>query len=68
MEAKNNLKIIKLTDGNFMRILENGIRIGMPILLEEVGESLDPTLGPVLMKQTFVQVTLLTCIFNNYNT
>ncbi|XP_050294811.1 dynein axonemal heavy chain 6 [Anthonomus grandis grandis] len=55
MEAENNMKVIKLTDPNFMRILENGIRIGMPVLLEEVGESLDPTLGPILMKQTFVQ-------------
>ncbi|CAH1962386.1 unnamed protein product [Acanthoscelides obtectus] len=55
MEAERNLKIIKLTDGNFMRALENAIRIGMPVLLEEVGETLDPTLRPVLMKQTFVQ-------------
>nr|CAH7757603.1 unnamed protein product [Callosobruchus chinensis] len=55
MEADKNLKVIKLTDGNFMRTLENAIRIGIPVLLEEVGETLDPTLGPVLMKQTFVQ-------------
>jgi len=56
MEAQNNLKMIKLTDPNFMRVLENGVRIGMPVLLEEVGEALDPTLGPILLKQTFVQV------------
>lgn len=56
MEAQNNLKVIKLTDPNFMRVLENGVRIGMPVLLEEVGEALDPTLGPILLKQTFVQV------------
>ncbi|ERL87542.1 hypothetical protein D910_04933 [Dendroctonus ponderosae] len=54
MEGGNNLKIIKLTDSSFMRVLENGIRIGMPVLLEEVGETLDPTLAPILMKQTFV--------------
>ena len=35
-EAKNGLKIIKLTDGNYLRTLENCIRIGMPVLLEEV--------------------------------
>lgn len=58
MEGGNNLKIIKLTDSSFMRVLENGIRIGMPVLLEEVGETLDPTLGPILMKQTFVLVQL----------
>ncbi|RZC39366.1 dynein heavy chain 6, axonemal, partial [Asbolus verrucosus] len=55
MEAKNDLKIVKLTDANFMRILESAIRIGKPVLLEEVGEALDPTLAPVLMKQTFMQ-------------
>ncbi|XP_047126546.1 dynein axonemal heavy chain 6 isoform X3 [Hydra vulgaris] len=53
-EAKNGLKIIKLTDNNFLRTLENCIRIGMPVLLEEVGENLDPALEPVLLKQTFV--------------
>ena len=53
-EAKNSLKIIKLTDPNFLRTLENCIRIGMPVLLEEVGESLDPALEPVLLKQTFM--------------
>ncbi|XP_030762882.1 dynein heavy chain 6, axonemal-like [Sitophilus oryzae] len=55
LEAKNNLKIIKLTNSNFMRILENAIRLGEAVLLEEVYEALDPTLGPILLKQTFVQ-------------
>ncbi|KXJ13494.1 Dynein heavy chain 6, axonemal [Exaiptasia diaphana] len=54
-EAKNGLKVIKLTDNNFLRTLENCIRIGMPVLLEEVGETLDPALEPILLKQTFVQ-------------
>lgn len=56
MEANNSLKVGKLTDNNFMRILEAGIRIGMPVLIEEVGEILDPTLGPIMLKQTFMQV------------
>lgn len=56
-EAKNGLKVIKLTDQNFLRTLENCIRIGMPVLLEEVGETLDPALEPILLKQTFVQVS-----------
>ena len=54
-EAMNGLKIIKLTDGNFLRTLENCIRIGMPVLLEELGEQLDPALEPILLKQTFTQ-------------
>jgi len=36
MERRNGLKVIKLTDPNFLRTLENGIRIGQPVLLEEV--------------------------------
>ena len=54
-EAMNSLKIIKLTDGNFLRTLENCIRIGMPVLCEDLGEMLDPALEPVLLKQTFTQ-------------
>lgn len=53
-ETKNGLKIIKLTDPNFLRTLENSIRIGMPVLCEEVEETLDPALEPVLLKQTFM--------------
>ena len=36
MESRNGLKIIKLTDANYLRTLENAIRIGTPVLLEEV--------------------------------
>ena len=57
MEGKNGLKVIKLTDPNYLRTLENAIRIGTPVLLEEVEEMLDPSLEPVLLKQTFVQVS-----------
>ena len=39
-EAKNNLQVVKLTDGNLLRTLENSIRMGMPVLLEEIGELL----------------------------
>ncbi|XP_050398729.1 dynein axonemal heavy chain 6 [Patella vulgata] len=52
-ESKNGLKVIKLSDGNFLRTLENCIRIGMPVLLEDLAETLDPALEPVLLKQTF---------------
>lgn len=39
-----------------MRLMEACIRTGAPILLQEVGETLDPSLEPILLKQTFVQV------------
>ncbi|XP_050078309.1 dynein axonemal heavy chain 6 [Anopheles maculipalpis] len=55
MESRNELRIIKLTDGNMMRILEICIRQGFPMLIEDVQETLDPVLGTVLMKQIFLQ-------------
>ena len=55
MEKANNLHIIKLTDADFVRTLENCIQFGTPVLLENVGEELDPLLEPLLLKQTFKQ-------------
>lgn len=47
------LQVIKLSEKDFLRTLENGIRYGAPVLLENVGEELDPSLEPVLLKQVF---------------
>ena len=55
MEQKNALKIIKLTDGNYLRTMENSIRNGTPVLVEDIGETLDPALEPILQKAVFVQ-------------
>ncbi|CAL8107738.1 unnamed protein product [Calicophoron daubneyi] len=55
MEKKNNLQVIKLTNTDFVRTLENCIQFGTPVLLEGVGEELDPMLEPLLLKQTFKQ-------------
>ncbi|XP_018647924.1 putative dynein heavy chain [Schistosoma mansoni] len=55
MEKKNNLQIIKLTDSDFVRTLENCIQFGTPVLLENIGEELDPMLESLLLKQTFKQ-------------
>lgn len=37
MEKDNKLQVIKQTDENYTRIVENAIRFGYPILLENVG-------------------------------
>lgn len=55
MEKKNNLQVIKLTNTDFVRTLENCIQFGTPVLLEGIGEELDPMLEPLLLKQTFKQ-------------
>ncbi|XP_017568229.2 dynein heavy chain 12, axonemal isoform X1 [Pygocentrus nattereri] len=54
-ERENNLNVIKLTDADYMRTLENCIQFGTPLLLENVGEELDPSLEPLLLKQIFKQ-------------
>ena len=53
MYASSNLQIIKLSHKDFLRTLENGIRYGACVLLENVQEELDPALEPVLLKQVF---------------
>ena len=50
---KEGLQVIKLTQSDFLRTLENAIRFGQAVLLENVEEELDPALEPVLLKQTF---------------
>ena len=55
LEKKNNLNVVKLSDSDLSRSLESAIQFGMTILLENVGEELDPLLEPVLLKQTFQQ-------------
>lgn len=55
MEKANHLVVIKLTDSDYVRKLENCIPAGTPVLLENVGEELDPVIEPVLQKLTFKQ-------------
>ncbi|EDV29505.1 uncharacterized protein TRIADDRAFT_51924 [Trichoplax adhaerens] len=44
------LKLVKSTDVNYMRTLENAIRVGEPVLLEGIDDTLDPSLRPILLK------------------
>jgi dynein heavy chain len=53
-EKASGLKVLKPTDSNVLRIMENCVRLGSPILYEDVGEQIDPSLEPILLKQTFV--------------
>jgi len=63
MERDNRMNIIKLTDVSYLRTLENAIQFGTPILLENIGEELDPVLEPVLQKLTFrQQVSIITSL------
>jgi dynein heavy chain len=53
--AGSELKIVKLSEPKFLRSLENAVRTGQPVLIEDVGETLDPALEPLLLKQTIRQ-------------
>eukprot|EP01135_Chromosphaera_perkinsii_P000898 Nk52_evm61s152 gene=Nk52_evmTU61s152 len=54
-EKDNNLCVIKLSDGDYVRSLENCIQFGYPCLLENIEEEIDPVLEPLLLKQIFKQ-------------
>ncbi|XP_041084991.1 dynein heavy chain 3, axonemal-like [Polyodon spathula] len=55
MEKSNKLSVIKLSDANYVRTMENALQFGTPVLLENIMEELDAVLEPVLLKQTFKQ-------------
>ena len=54
-ESRQGLSTIKARDPNSLKILEACVRSGHPILIEDVGESLDPALDTLLLRQTFQQ-------------
>lgn len=49
------LKVIDLQQPDFLRTLENAVQFGSPVLLQNVGEELDPSLGPILNKSLIKQ-------------
>ena len=51
-EAGGDLKIIDLKMDGFLRVVETCIQFGFPLLLQDIEETLDPALEPVLGKQT----------------
>ncbi|KAK3546101.1 hypothetical protein QTP70_022875 [Hemibagrus guttatus] len=50
MESKRGLKVIDLQMPDFLRVLENAVQFGSPVLLQNVQEDLDPSLAPILNK------------------
>jgi dynein heavy chain len=53
--APNDIDVIKLSDKNYLRTVENGVRFGKWVLLENIGENLDASLEPLLLQQRFKQ-------------
>ena len=52
---KSTLDVVRITNPNMLRSLENCVRIGKPFLIEDIGEFLDPALEPILAKAIFEQ-------------
>ncbi|KAG8227082.1 hypothetical protein J437_LFUL007419 [Ladona fulva] len=59
LEKSNNLSVIRLSDSDYIRVLESSIQFGRPVLLENIGEELDAVLEPLLQRQTFKQAGTL---------
>lgn len=55
LNKDEQMEIVKLTDDTLVRSLENSIRFGRPLLIENVPEELDPILDPVLQNQIYIQ-------------
>ena len=53
--AENGMEAVKLTDKNFLRSLENGVRFGRWVLLENIQEQLAASLEPILQRNVFKQ-------------
>ena len=53
--AANGMDVVKLSDKNFLRTLENGVQFGRWVLLENIQETLDAALEPILLQQKFKQ-------------
>ena len=55
MEKERGIDVVKLTDKDYLRTLENGVRFGRAVLLENIAEELDAALEPLLLRLTFKQ-------------
>mmetsp|Transcript_6046 Transcript_6046/g.5646 ORF Transcript_6046/g.5646 Transcript_6046/m.5646 type:complete len:404 (+) Transcript_6046:3773-4984(+) len=48
-----DLVILKFSTPNFLRTLGGAVCIGRPVLVEDIGELIDPGIDPILLKQIF---------------
>ena len=60
------LKVIDLQQSDYMRTLESSIQFGLPVLLQNVHEQLDPSLDSILNK-SIIKVGMFLVIITNCN-
>lgn len=51
-DHSESIDILKTSDPNLMKMTELAIQFGKWVLVENVGENLDPSLEPILLQQT----------------
>ena len=54
MEKANNLMVLKPTQSGLLRIFENCVRSGIPVILDGVGEVIEPSLKPVIEREIII--------------
>ncbi len=54
-EADNNLHVISSDDSTLLRICEQCIRLGLPLIIENVGETIESSLLPLLNRDLFTR-------------
>eukprot|EP00877_Chromochloris_zofingiensis_P015255 jgi/Chrzof1/9984/Cz04g22250.t1 len=52
-ESKNNLQTLRMGADNMMTVMERAIEAGHSVLIENMGESIDAVLNPVITRSTF---------------
>ncbi|XP_030749874.1 dynein heavy chain 2, axonemal [Sitophilus oryzae] len=55
MEGKNDLQVIDFGMPNFMGVVEKAVRYGQPVLLQNIMETMDPSMNPILSKAVVKQ-------------
>jgi len=54
MENSNNISVVKLSNSNYMTSIRLAIEHGLPVILEDIQEDIDATLGMITNSLTFI--------------
>jgi dynein heavy chain len=55
-EARNALKVVRMGAPSLLTTMERAIEAGNSVLIENMGETIDAVLGPVITRSTFKKV------------
>jgi len=55
MENSNNISVVKLSNSNYMTSIRSAIEHGLPVLLENILEDIDATLGMLILYHIIIE-------------